>query len=145
MSAFVVDHQSIDYILSHWRKGQVFFSGPLREYLYKIEHEKELYLLNKDGELLSDHLNIVKNILYQENIRSVNFRYPDCSQTALVTPKFKNVIDTELFQAIKSLDCLAYQSSECPNWGESIARQFIKKIERDLIRNSEGYKLAEWR
>ena len=98
----------------------------------------------------------VANTLWQENVRSVQARYPNESANTLpgysrevstITPdeiegKVPDQIDPP--QLFKSLDCWEYQSCETDDFRESEAWAFVEALRDKIWHNLPGYDEAEW-
>lgn len=101
------------------------------------------------------------NILYAENIRSVQTRYPSDSFEDLPgpceKPEMLNITATEVFEqyglapfTLKPVDilkmcaCLDYQSCETDDWRNTLAYRLILRIETAATRQLPGYEDAPW-
>jgi hypothetical protein len=89
--------------------------------------------------------------LWQENVKSVNYRYPnDPAPIDLftITPNklddMLNAWDFEPVQVLKAANCLEYQSCEHPEWEESIALSFLNRLRGEAIASLVGYSDAAW-
>lgn len=100
---------------------------------------------------------VYAGVLYSENLRSVQERYPDCegindlpgliekpefiviSMGDIVDRKVKNMLDI-----LKMCDCLEYQSCETDNYRQTDAHQLTQKIKEAAVRNLPGYDDATW-
>lgn len=80
--------------------------------------------------------------LWDENLRSVNFRYRE--QTEPVVYKHKMVPSISAVQILKAIHCLSYQSCESNDWEETQAYSVLKQIESSAVRNVPGYDEAAW-
>ena len=99
----------------------------------------------------------VANELYNENIKSVNYRYDGSQRLSKfkTVGKTKAVKDVELY---KLVGCLQYQSCEHDGWKDSESLQMLDKLEKHLLANikqsygldedkisaSKHYQMAEW-
>lgn len=89
------------------------------------------------------------NLLMAENVRSVQFRYKhhkDVSQ-APYKGKVKLKFDAEpvsVLQALKFIDCLAYQSCETDDWESTEAYKLLCKYREKLINKLPGWNDAKW-
>ena len=122
MSAYVVDHDTIDLLVS----GAVFDPSGL-----VVFHEDSWHRFTV-AEAQSLGL-----ILLGANVGSVNYRY---HESAPVPPyEFRRVFDlgesvgATWWDVVKSCDCFTYQACESPTWGESLARSVIDELRRDAI------------
>ena len=87
----------------------------------------------------------VADILYRENFRSVNARYPGHQQEypgITYRPSLCNPLSPVQF--FKALDCLAYQSCEAEGWKESKAHELIEDMRYVGWHSLPGYEAAEW-
>ena len=102
-----------------------------------------------------EYANLIANILYQENIRSVLHRYPNCDLESapgpIDKPEVIHVNDwsrTELgrkpVEILMACDGLEYQSCETEDWEETIAYQILNAIRSSAIQQLPGYDEAEW-
>lgn len=82
-------------------------------------------------------------LLYAENVRSVNYRYlQDEANDGIIYDPFAP--DLRAIEVIKACDCLAYQSCEHPDWDSSLACVLLKAIQRKAIDLLPGYSNAQW-
>jgi hypothetical protein len=89
--------------------------------------------------------------LWQENVKSVNYRYPkDPAPIDLFTispiklDEMLNSWDFEPVQVLKAISCLDYQSSEHPEWETSNAHAFLEGLKNAAIGSLAGYSDAAW-
>lgn len=95
----------------------------------------------------------VGQMLWDENVRSVSYRYPDDKPTELPGP----CDDVPLYgdhvawqgevrpvQVLKSISCFEYQSCEHPEWKTSEAFAFCRALESAAIYALDGYDDAAW-
>ena len=93
-------------------------------------------------------------MLWDENRKSINSRYPDCVGSDELPgeigedwryehiPSMANGSDPVAI--IKACDCFDYQSCEHDGWGDSEAHRIIESIRGNAIHNLEGYEAAPW-
>lgn len=99
----------------------------------------------------------VANMLWQECIKSVSYRYPGETTETLPGVIGENYQITEadfdgpLFdadfspvQVLKSIACYSYQSCEHDEWEDSEAFAFCRALEKHAIAILPGYEEAEW-
>ena len=117
MSAFIVSQKHIQYLITAAIDYQV------------IVRDSE-----QTGQLLWD-----------ENVKSVNYRYPTDPQERYIyhhkpfcVPPINPII------VIKQCHCYAYQSCEHPEWETSEAKRLIDALEANAIRRVAGYDSAPW-
>lgn len=89
--------------------------------------------------------------LWRENVRSVNYRYPnDPAPVELFTITPHDIEDKlhawefDPVQVLKAIDCLEYQSCEHPEWEASSACSFLNRLRREAIAALRGYSDAAW-
>jgi hypothetical protein len=89
--------------------------------------------------------------LWQENVKSVNHRYPnDPAPIDLFTiapQKIDDMLhgwDFEPVQVLKAISCLNYQSCEHPEWETSNAHAFLERLKNAAIASLVGYSEAAW-
>lgn len=84
-------------------------------------------------------------MLWNENVKSVRYRYPTHQIGAEVypatTPRFSRF---DPVQVIKACECYAHQSCEPPEWEESDAYAFVEGLIRDVCACLPGYDKAIW-
>ena len=146
MSAFVVDRAHIEFLvsaamsrrLSPARLGPMGWQGATgRKSLACNDYE---------------HAAAVAQMLWDENVRSVRYRYPDC------TDDLHGPIDCD-FQygehrhasltpdpvaVLKAIAGYAYQTCEHPEWETSEAFSFCESLKAHAINVLPGYAEAAW-
>jgi hypothetical protein len=105
----------------------------------------------------------------KQNIRSVEYRYPDTkghsakeffsdgmfrSNKAYIDacaapwhpdmPRRRAESKLKAGEVIKLIDCLEYQSCETPNWTRTVAFEWWNSIARQAARKIKGYEKAPW-
>jgi len=107
------------------------------------------------GGVNQEDLDKFGQLLWDENIRSVVYRYPDCNLDALPGPidcdykygKHGFGFDKRKYtpvEILKACDCYEYQSCEHPGWRESEAHQIIERIRDSATSKLDGYEDAPW-
>jgi len=91
---------------------------------------------------VSAHEQEVAQLLLDENIKSVNYRYSDTETGYIEYDRGAPILSA--IQAIKAAQCLRYQSCEHPTYEGSIAERLIEAIISDAIPRLEGYNEAQW-
>lgn len=127
MSAFICSHQHINAIVRWASRHNVtsWHSNPSR--LHSVAGNEQ----------------DTAALLYAENVKSVNHRYRDTTDTSgIVYDPFAP--DLRPIDVIKACDCLAYQSCEHPQWETSLACHLLKEIQRTAITKLPGYDHAKW-
>jgi hypothetical protein len=89
------------------------------------------------------------NELMRENVRSVNWRYrnsPDIEQEKFVgnVKLDLNAEPVSVMQALKWIDCLAYQSCETDDWEKTEAYKLLNRYRGMLVCKLPGYNDAKW-
>ncbi len=124
MSAYLVSKQQIDYILTATPEPSIW--SPSR---------------GKDGEYLG--LDRIGDALWQENQRSVNYRYSEGDTVSeYVYQQTQEPVSP--VQALKFIQCLRYQSCETPDWEDTKAAALLDRLQIDIIRVLPGYEDANW-
>ena len=146
MSAYVVDREHIIYLV---RAAQAL---SITRYGMSWYHDGQHHEL-KGGDLTEEIR--VANMLWQENITSVRYRYPDDTFDTMPGPIGETYVmderDLTFFwdafnpiQVIKSCNCYEYQACEHPGWETSEAHCFIDSLKEHAMRSLPGYDDAEW-
>ena len=91
---------------------------------------------------VSAHEQEVAQLLLDENIKSVNYRYSEKESGYIEYDRGAPILSA--IQAIKAAQCLRYQSCEHPEYEGSIAERLIEAIISDAIPRLEGYNEAQW-
>lgn len=88
----------------------------------------------------------IGQVLLDENVKSVNYRYEENSEPDKFTYKPIPNFSTRYppVQIIKGCDCLIYQSCEHPEYYKSLAYQLTQAIRELAIDRLPGYEAAEW-
>lgn len=132
MSAFIVTDTHINALVRYAsrHKISIFFNRQLG------------FPFGKERLNTFDNEQAIAQILLDENVKSVNYRYRD-NEVMTITYDPSAPILTAI-QAIKAAQCLKYQSNECDDFEESIAFKLIEAIISDAIPRLEGYESASW-
>jgi len=91
---------------------------------------------------VSAHEQEVAQLLLDENIKSVNYRYSETETGFIEYDRGAPILSA--IQAIKAAQCLRYQSCEHPTYEGSIAQLLVEAIISDAIPRLEGYNEAQW-
>ncbi len=91
---------------------------------------------------VSAHEQQVAQLLIDENIKSVNYRYSETETSFIEYDRGAPILSA--IEAIKAAQCLRYQSCEHSDFEESIAFKLIEAIISDAIPRLEGYESASW-
>jgi hypothetical protein len=126
MSAFVVSDKHISALVSYCVLKRVS------------------YYWNKGREVINaDNANEIAQKLYQENVKSVNYRYKEGSNASPMAYRFFLTVPNAIGM-IKLAQCLDYQSCETPEWADSEAKAILQAIIEDCIPALPGYNEAKW-
>jgi len=140
VSAYMVDRNVIRFILATARHYGVYWQG------VSFDHMSD------------DHIATIGQMLWDENLKSIEYRYPDCvghpenlpgviDETYLFGP---NDVASFAFggidpvQVLKTCDCLEYQSCEHPEWEQSDACKFLTMVRHRAVSALPGYDDAKW-
>lgn len=155
MSAYLIDPETIDYILSWLTQKNLHQRGSrlvVQENAADLDTVKVLvpHAINPHAwagetkyvlslvELTKDDMG---RILLAENVRSVSYRYPDDTPGTMPGPRGKDRIYAYAFRhvrgipfraqwVVRSLECLNYQSCECPDYHSTVAKALADEIRR---------------
>ena len=89
------------------------------------------------------HMDNTGQMLWEENFKSVNYRYNEnskCPKYVFKKPE-KEYTPVEI---AKFVHCYMYQSCEHDEWGDSDAKATANKLLTDLWHNMPGYASAKW-
>ena len=137
MSAFVVDHAHINAILTFAKKhkAHIYFSNdcpanwPL-PYVFGA--------MNLNDPIQLDWL---AQMLLNENVRSVNYRYRESDKPSSIAfvPKGSHLKPIDV---LSMLGCYDYQTSETDDYNSTLARFIIDSIRQCAITALPGYRDA---
>jgi len=141
MSAFVVDKTHIDVLVR---------AAINRDYHSELRY----YHDHSWREVNHQTADTVGQMLWDENVRSVSYRYPHDSLESLpgrvdspwLTPylyRFNTPVATAV-EVLKAITCFEYQSCEHPGWETSEAHSFCKYLKDHAINQLPGYDAAPW-
>jgi len=150
VSAFVVDASHIDLLVSaglvfperHCQNSKLRWQVPNTNPVERVE-------------LTYENADAIGVMLWAENYRSVDHRYPDDEEDLPGPDGFSGATTlTYVFDSIggmldpvvvlKALQCYEYQSCEHPEWKTSSARQFCEALRKVAIALLPGYSEAPW-
>ena len=159
MSAYVVDKAHIDALV------RVAIEGPSD----RGPHDGwtfHAFYVTQDGETVSfdvrhDTADDIGRMLWLENVRSVEYRYPDTAETHANYPgpiSFeRDQAETYTFggwlgrgrhltavETLKALSGFEYQACESPDWRETPAYAFCEALRDYAIGALPGYRDADW-
>ena len=146
MSAFVVDRDHIVYLVEAGATIPRYGDG-LRWWWNEASHHLNF------GD--TEEMVRVANMLWQENIKSVSYRYGSrgvddlpgpIGENYKLTPKdFRVKFGTfDLYQIIQSCHCYDYQTCEHPDYKKSEAYAFISSLEGEAVRKLPGMEKTIW-
>lgn len=143
MSCFIVTHRNIDYILSTldtmYMTNKPFYA---RSDINRILQRDFDYCLSDDEltKLGKDFIALNEEAYHQ--------RYDeDVDKNNIDSYVYNHISDTNIYQALKSLNCLIYQCSEgdVPDMELYKTLKELSNFLKDVIVNeSEEYEQAEW-
>lgn len=86
--------------------------------------------------------------LIRENVKSIQFRYPNDKTTTMPDPDtyayVRPSVAHDVVVLLKAIDCYEYQSCEHDGWRESWALTFCSELRLFLIGELPGYDAAPW-
>lgn len=144
MSAYVVNDSTISAILQAVFNAERRYHGLKNPFAVQDDPDAYHYVMNA---LLTAQAQA--NMLMAENVRSVNWRYRD-SRHIEKSEFVGNVVinlnaePVSILQALKLIDCLAYQSCECDDWEKTEAYALLNKFRERLIPALPGYDDEKW-
>jgi len=158
MSAYIVDRRHIDYLLTAGFRLAYPPYGPMR-WQSPDETPADVHQAGSPwgpGYLAHIHkvqrtleagtADMVGAMLWEQNYRSVNFRYDEEGWKNAVPDytysEFYGKIDP--VQVLKAISCYRYQSCESPDWDETEAAAFCDALESYAIKALPGYDAASW-
>ena len=148
MSAYIVDRDHIRYLISAALSPSLDRYPPFSWY-----HDGARHTLPRCDR---DRASQVGQMLWNENIKSIEGRYPGtegkpenmpgkCDGMLIYCHSYGNwpgVIDP--VQVLKAIDCYQYQSCEHEEWEASEAHAFIAALRAAAISALPGYETAAW-
>lgn len=148
MSAYVVDENHINYLI---HAGLTLQRQYGLRWVWNVNRKAGTY---ESGQLTRENAEEVGQKLWDENIRSVEFRYPDCIEDRERMPgpvdcnfdfHYRIRLDAvDPLQVLMSCACYRYQSCEHHEWPESEACAIIEALEDKAISCLPGYEDCTW-
>jgi len=141
MSAWIVTNKSINNIVNtfYWFKYPFYGGRTELKELFNIDLEQH------NDEDLNEELKKFGQLLINLNQESINQRYEKKDKPFKF--KFSDVKSLSIFQFLKSVECLIYQSCE-GNCEDKKEYKFLVNLKRALtskiINEIEEYKNAKW-
>lgn len=146
MSAFLVDRDHITFLTMAALNSS---AGHGEDFSYSYGGERH-YIRSRD---IPEAVRVA-NVLWAENARSVNYRYKDSSHIEdEEAPRYTKVPlvrgvalthPTKPGPVLNAIDCLEYQSCECPDWEQTEAFAILQNLRGRMCRSVEGYKDTPW-
>lgn len=168
MSAYVVSQEHVTYLVAAAMCPSFFkrVQGDSLCWIWNLDHSNCTYERDNLHATEHDKATRVAQMLWDENIRSVTHRYPDCERGAkngkglpgpvvddyiidpiLIRAWCARAVYADTFTAVKVLkacDGYEYQSCEHPEWRTSQACAFINALRRAVWQSLPGYDEAAW-
>ena len=148
MSAYVVDREHVSYLVrAAESRGIGCRYGSNFSWYYKAAGNRGI--LNGNGVE-------VGQMLWDQNVKAVKCRYPDCTGNNLPGPIGEDFIlvrgdlaqwfnhNFDPIQVIASCRCYAYQACEDPKWEETEAFAFIESLKSAAITALPGMDEVAW-
>ncbi len=153
MSAYVVEKKVIDALVTYGLRSfpgsgsatvSWFWPSEIPAGAYErgqaIPAASVVIAQERRAELTDETADRIGQVLWAENVRSVNHRYDEYDPSEPYHFKrYPVVIDPANILGI--ISCLTYQSCEHPEWEQSEAFAILEAIRRKAIRRLPGY---EW-
>lgn len=158
MSAWMVSKEHIDLLVD------VAITGPRSDRAVSPDSAWHRVSWRRDSEDWRSGVQLGSDVtpdelgemLTLENLRSINYRYPDTFGNAEDTPRDGEVFWPEPYrferhgytmtpaEALNAIDCYEYQACEHPEWNESEAKRFCEALRSALISCIPGWRDAPW-
>lgn len=140
MSAFIVNPHHLDVMLSYFNRHDGYVTLRKKQIPDDALIEERWYTLRGSD---IDELRTMKQILSDQNCRSINERYneqkaPPIAEFHLVHRKFSPV------DIIKACNCYEYQACETEDYQQTDAARISDAIRSTAIGNLAGYEEAAW-
>ena len=123
-------------------------------FLAQAASEYQIKWINGNGEWQNitktasqSQTNALAQRLWDENIRSVNYRYQETNnpkEFIIKKIEHQGTYDIDPIQVLKSIHCLQYQSCETSDWEKTEEYIILKALEQAAIRHLPRYEQAEW-
>mgnify|MGYP001575111209 CR=1 FL=1 len=146
MSAYIVDREHIAYLID----------AALSRRIMRGASEFRWYVGSVGYSLRFDNATAVGQMLWDENISSIQARYPDTRADMSNAPgpigetfEYEHRLNAfapapDPVQVLKSVACYEYQSCEHGGWAASSAYTFCDALRHAAITALPGYDAAEW-
>lgn len=137
MSAYIVEKHHIQYILAAIQSPVIC----RHDFTYTRADGEHVRIAKGDFAATA----AIGNILWQENARSVNYRYKEAYPADKLTARDISLsFDIQPLQLLRALDCLEYQSCETPDFADSEAFIIIKRLIKYAYQAIPGYSTSIW-
>jgi len=147
MSAYVVDRGHIRYLVTAMLSTRINRYPPFS--WWWDGERRTLAAMNRD------EASRIGQMLWDENIRSVQGRYPDCKgkpesmpgpidEVFIYAHSMNHHGSPDPVQVLKACDCYEYQSCEHSEWESSQAKAIIDTLRRHAWQALPGYEDAAW-
>lgn len=153
MSAYIVNREHIAYLIEAALSRAIIKDHGSMDWYLDDENERFGYKRFQLPMGNYDRATEVGQMLWDENIKSVSYRYDDCQLDNLPGP----VGETFVFefchdwrrqitpvQVLKACNGYIYQSCEHPGWKTSEAKAFIDSLKDYAVCALPGYQEAHW-
>lgn len=144
MSAYIVDDNVIDYVLSAF----IELSQPYSPIICVPLGDGEGY---RSFDMKCDaDVNALGQEIVNENFASVNYRYSESDEPHRYQFRPHRAVRNSnnrlpvIVQALKAISNIDYQSCEHPGWRKSMAREALVSIREVLCGRLPGYEDADW-
>lgn len=161
MSAYIVSRAHIRYLVSAAQSYTLFQHHGHLSWVWDIDRNAGTYKRAEIHRGDSDRANAVGKMLWDENIRSVRYRYPntenlpgpigesyeyvhDWTYDGEQYVRVLHLLRIDPLAVLKACDCLDYQSCEHPGWDGSEANAFLEALRKAAYRAIPGYENAAW-
>lgn len=129
MSAFIVCKNHIDVLVKYANLYNVWVSYGNPSKLFKCDDD-----LDRTGQ-----------VLYNENVRSYNYRYPHAQEDTIEEYHWNiNTRSRGPVEVLKACNCYLYQTCETPGYKDTIAWKIVEAIKEHAIELLPGYNEAQW-
>jgi hypothetical protein len=148
MSAYIVDRDHIAYLIEAAMSQRMLRGSPRLSWYW----EGRRYELDPGASEGPESASAVGQMLWDENIASVRYRYPDdgddlpgpVGEAFVYLHGWTRADAPDPVQVFKSIACYRYQSCEHPGWEKSQAFAFCDALERAAARALPGWDDATW-
>jgi len=151
MSAYLVSTDTIDHLLGIMRDHDQLWLDRSKAYPDVEDLIREGTLTHRPDTLRASDVETIGQILYHQNIRSVQARYPSDTWDTMPGPMnaprvytFRHERRPDPVSVLKSLACLEYQSCETDDWTQTAAHELCQRLRHLAINYLQGYADAPW-